>query len=154
MTQFATLRDEAAYNQGRLLELAKLVPESEELPSLLLEIQWLASEAGITFLSITPGSPSIAQGFQVIPLELKFIGSFFDVNDFVYRAEQLASGPGRLLSVQVLSLSLSSDTAGQTVAGLSPKLSVTMTLNAYERNPALEPVPQAQAQTTPAAASD
>ncbi len=39
------------------------------------------------------------------------------------------------------------------MAGLSPKLSVTMTLNAYERNPALEPVPQAQAQTTPAAAA-
>lgn len=153
LTQFATLRDEAAQNQGRLLELAKLVPESEELPSLLLEIQDLASEAGITFLTVTPGSASIAEGFQVLPLELQFVGSFFDVNDFIYRAEQLASGPGRLLSVQALTLSVSSGT-GQSTAGLSPKLTVAMTLNAYERNPALEPAPEAPAQATPAAGSE
>lgn len=153
LTQFATLRDEAAHNQGRLLELAKLVPESEELPSLLLQIQELATEAGISFLTLTPGSASIAAGFQVIPLELQFVGSFFDVNDFIYRAEQLASGPGRLLSVEALTLSLASNAAGQPTAGLSPKLTVAMTLNAYERNPALEPPPQAPAQATPAAAS-
>ncbi|NLT34574.1 MAG: type 4a pilus biogenesis protein PilO [Gaiellales bacterium] len=154
LTQFATLKDEAARNKGRLLELAKLVPESEELPSLLLEVQELATEAGITFVSVTPSAASMSEGFQVIPLELQFVGSFFDVNDFIYRAEQLASGPGRLLSVQALTLSVSSDTSGQSAAGLSPKLSVSMTLNAYERNPSLESPPQAQAQATPAAASE
>lgn len=146
LAQFSTLKDEAARNQGRLVELAKLVPQSAELPSLLLDIQDLATEAGITFLTVTPGAASAAAGFQQIPLQLQFEGSFFDVNDFIYRAEQLASGPGRLLSVQTLGLSLAADTAGPVV---SPKLTVSMTMNAFQRNPDLEPAPAA-APATPA----
>lgn len=151
LAQLGTMKDEAAKNQGRLLELAKLVPETAELPSLILEIQALATEAGITFMKVSPGQATVSAGFQVIPLTLEFSGSFFDINDFIYRAEQLASAPGRLLSVQDLKLDLNSKSSSsqQPSSGFSPTLGVNMTLNAYERNPALEPAPQTPATPDP-----
>lgn len=142
LAQLSQMKDEAARNEARLLELAKMVPVSAELPSLILQIQDLAAEAGIDFMTITPGEAAPAAGFQVIPLQVQFTGSFFDVNDFIYRAEQLAAAPGRLLAVENVSLSLA---AAATSTKVSPKLMATMTVNAFERNPQLEPEPAAPA---------
>jgi Tfp pilus assembly protein PilO len=142
LAQLSQMKEEAARNEARLLELAKMVPDSPELPSLILQIQDLAAEAGIDFMTITPGEATPAAAFQVIPLQLQFTGSFFDVNDFIYRAEQLAAAPGRLLAVQTVSLALSGAPTSTTA---SPKLAVTMTANAFQRNPALEPQPAAAA---------
>ncbi len=143
LAQSEQTRREAGMNQGRLIELAKMVPAGEELPSLLLQIQDLATESGIDFMSISPGQSSPSPGFQVIPLQLQFTGYYFDLNDFIYRAEQLAAGPGRLLGVQSLQLALSGEQVGRS----SPELEITMTMNAYQRNPALEPAPPAAAPT-------
>ncbi|NLE74777.1 MAG: type 4a pilus biogenesis protein PilO [Actinobacteria bacterium] len=142
LAQLSQVKEEAARNEARLLELAKMVPDSAQLPSLILQIQDLATEAGIDFITISPGEASPSPAFQVIPLQLQFTGSFFDVNDFIYRAEQLAAAPGRLLAVQSVSLGLATEPTSVTV---SPKLAVTMTVNAFERNPALEPQPAAAA---------
>ena len=142
LAQLSQMRDESARNEARLLELAKMVPVSAELPSLILQIQDLAAEAGIDFMTITPGEAAPAVGFQVIPLQVQFTGSFFDVNDFIYRAEQLAAAPGRLLAVENVSLSLA---GAATSTKVSPKLQATMTVNAFERNPQLEPAPASPA---------
>ena len=106
LAQMSQMKEEAVRNEARLVELAKMVPFSPELPSLILQIQDLAAEAGIDFITITPGEATEAPSFQVIPLDLKFSGSFFDVNDFIYRAEQLVGAPGRLLTVDSVSLAL------------------------------------------------
>ena len=147
LAQMSQMKEEAVRNEARLVELAKMVPFSPELPSLILQIQDLAAEAGIDFITITPGEATEAPSFQVIPLDLKFSGSFFDVNDFIYRAEQLVGAPGRLLTVDSVSLALAG-TASSTTA--SPKLSVTMIMSAFERNPALEPAPAASTAAQPA----
>ncbi len=147
LAQLSQMKEEAARNEARLLELAKMVPSSPELPSLILQIQDLAAEAGIDFMTITPGDASPAASFQVIPLQLVFTGSFFDVNDFIYRAEQLAGGPGRLLAVDNVTLALSGAATSTTA---SPKLAVSMTVSAFERNPELEPAPAAGAVAQPA----
>lgn len=139
LAQVSALREEAAKNEARLVELAKMVPTSEQMPSLILQIQDLAADAGIEFLSIAPGQASEAVGFQVIPLTLRFNGTYFDVNDFIYRAEQLVGAPGRLLAVSSVRLEPLGELASTTV---SPKLNVEITLQAFERNPALEPSPQ------------
>jgi Tfp pilus assembly protein PilO len=105
---------EGKINQAKLLELAKMVPSSEELPSLLLQIQDLADQAGISFLTITPGEPTDTESedYMILPLELEFEeGSYFAVSDFVYRVEQMVGGPGRLLAIKTLELSLQEDEA-------------------------------------------
>jgi Tfp pilus assembly protein PilO len=127
-------RAEGRVNAARLLELAKMVPSYVELPSLILQIQDLADKAGIEWMQITPGEAKDGGtgAYQIVSLALKFSGTFFDVSDFIYRAEQMASGPGRLLAVKSLSLSLGQGTSeeGQNTT-TSPDLEVAMTISAF-----------------------
>jgi type IV pilus assembly protein PilO len=113
LAQAQTLRQEGQKNQARLLELAKMVPQASQVPSLLVQIQDLADQAGITFQSVTPGESNSAGGFQIIPLQLEFTGTYFNLSDFAYRVEQLVAGPGRLLTVKSIELKLGS-TGGDT----------------------------------------
>jgi Tfp pilus assembly protein PilO len=139
LAQAEAIREEGEKNRGMLLELAKMVPEGEQIPSLLLQIQDLADQSGIAFIAITPGDPIQSGDFDIIPLELEFTGTYFDLSDFVYRAEQMVAGPGRLLAVKNLDLQLSQD-AGATGSGadVSPLLTVGMTLYAFEMAGATE----------------
>jgi len=124
-------RLDAPWNEARLIELAKMMPQRTEVPSLILQIQDLATESGIDFMTISPGAPTEAGMYQVVPLSLQFTGSFFDLNDFIYRAEQMAAGPGRILTVKTLSLAL----VGEDVAKTSPRLTVGLTLYAFQQSP-------------------
>lgn len=122
------IKTDARRNEARLIELAKMVPERTEIPSLLLQIQDMATESGIDFMTISPGSAKAAGMYEIVPLSLQFVGTFFDVNDFMYRAEQMAAGPGRVLTVKNVSLApLSED-----LAKASPRLAVTMTVYAFQ----------------------
>jgi Tfp pilus assembly protein PilO len=117
------------------MELAKMVPLSTQVPSLLVQIQDLADQSGIEFLSVSPGQTTEAAGFQIIPLSLSFTGTYFDLSDFAYRVEQLVAAPGRLLTVKSISLkfenSTDSDTSGTSAKSDSPVLGVSMTLYAF-----------------------
>ncbi len=133
LAQAEAIRQEGEKNRGMLLELAKMVPEGEQIPSLLLQIQDLADQSGIDFIAVTPGAPIQSGDFDTIPLELEFTGTYFDLSDFVYRAEQMVAGPGRLLAVKNLELQLSQESeATGSSADVSPELTVSMTLYAFE----------------------
>lgn len=136
LAQAEATREEGRRNQARLLELAKIMPASEEVPSLLLQIQALADQSGIDFIAITPGDSkeSGLPGCRILPLELQFKGTFFDVSDFIYRAEQMVAGPGRLLAVKDLQLGLA-DSGDALAGGTSPKLTVAMTMYAFVAQP-------------------
>ncbi len=146
-------KNEGRRNQARILELAKLIPVEQEIPSLILEIQDLADKAGIDWIQITPGNISDAGvgSYWILPLSLEFTGTYFDVSDFIYRAEQMAAGPGRLLAVKSLALSPTS------VVGAVTGLGVTMTLYAFLFPGGLEqvapPAPVAPATETTVPAS-
>ncbi|MHB9150906.1 MAG: type IV pilus inner membrane component PilO [Thermoleophilia bacterium] len=122
-------RLDAQRNEARLIELAKMMPERTELPSLLLQIQDLATESGIEFMTISPGQSIAAGLYQTVPLALQFTGTFFDLNDFIYRAEQMAAGPGRILTVKTLGLAL----VGEDAANASPSLTVALTLYSFQQ---------------------
>ena len=126
LAQANVTRQEGSRIQARLLELAKMVPPSEEIPSLLLQIQALADQSGITFMAITPGDLIQSNGFRILPLQVEFAGTFFPLNDFMYRVERMVAGPGRLLATKQLNLQLGDLTAdGQ-------ELKVIMTIYAFE----------------------
>lgn len=146
LAQMEQTRREAAKNQATLIELSKMVPESTELPSLLLQIQDLATESGIDFMTISPSEPQPAGSAEIIALSIAIQGSFFDINDFLYRAEQMVAGPGRLLAVKQISFALGGDTYAT-----SPDLASQVTLYAFRRSTAAaEPVaPGATPSATP-----
>lgn len=132
LAQAEATRDEGRRNQARLLELSKMVPPAEELPSLLLQLQDLADQSGIAFIAVTPGrltSGGEKAAYQTLQLELQFRGAYFDVSDFAYRAEQMVAGPGRLLAFKALSLSPQG--ASTQEGGVSPLLSVSASMYAF-----------------------
>ncbi len=133
LAQAEVTRAEGKKNQARLLELAKMVPDSGHVPSLLVQIQDLADQSGIKFISVSPGEPRESEGFQIIPLTLEFSGSYFDLSDFAYRTEQLVAGPGRLLTVKSVQLKLDTQTAEDSGTPVkdNPDLSVSMVLYAF-----------------------
>lgn len=149
LAQLEQTAAEAKRNNARLIELAKMVPVENEVPSLLLQVQDLAAESGIEFMSISPNAPAGESELAPIPLSLTFTGSFFDVNDFLYRAEQLAAGPGRLLASAEVGLA-----AEQSNAGTSPDLQVTITLDAYKRSAPVYLEPLAPEPPAPVQASN
>jgi len=127
LAQLEGIRKRAEKNRGRILELGKMLPPEPQIPSLLLQVQDLAIESGISFMSISPNVGDPEGGVSRTNLSLTCDGSFFDVIDFIYRAEQLAGGPGRLLMVQNVNLS------GKDLSATPPELNVNMTLIAYQR---------------------
>jgi Tfp pilus assembly protein PilO len=134
LAQAEVTRTEGQRNQARLMELSKMVPPASEIGSLLVQIQDLASQSGVAFMSITPGPAIDAAGFRMVPLAVQFTGTFFDLSDFIYRAEQMVAGPGRLLAVKQISLQLGSTGGGATSTGVaaSPVLTVNMTIYAFD----------------------
>ena len=135
LAQAEVTREEGRRNQARVLELNKMVPPSEELPSLLLQLQDLADQSGIRFIAVTPSPPRASDTgspYQILQLDLQFTGAYFDVSDFAYRAEQMVAGPGRLLALKTLDLS-----PGQAVGAsgdVSPQLGVVVSMQAYIRS--------------------
>ncbi len=144
LAQAEATRAEGQKNQARLLELAKMMPESSQIPSLMLQIQDLADQSGIEFTSITPGEPAESNGYQTVPIQLEFTGTYFDMSDFAYRAEQLVAGPGRLLTVKSVDYQLGgAEEAEDGATSASPELKVAMTLYAFcmsQTTMAAEPV--------------
>ena len=135
LAQAEVTRAEGKKNQARIIELAKMIPAEEEIASLLIQIQDLASQSGIAFMSITPAEALDAGDYRIIPLAVEFTGTFFDLSDFIWRAEQMVAGPGRLLAVKQLDLQLAPSQSGGTPtasASASPSLTVSMTMYAFD----------------------
>jgi Tfp pilus assembly protein PilO len=125
-------RSEGRRNQAKLMELAKMIPGTPEVPSLILQVQDLADKAGILWMQVSPSEPRVVEGlpYQTLQLSLNFSGSFYDVSDFIYRAEQMVAGPGRLLAVKDLTLAPLTVKGGGAVP-YSVILSVRMTIMAF-----------------------
>jgi Tfp pilus assembly protein PilO len=81
-----------------LFALAKAMPDDEDMPGVILEVNATASAAGIEFVSIAPQTPiATATGYHVIPIALKFEGNYFDLTDFLFRLRNhVAVRDGRL----------------------------------------------------------
>jgi Tfp pilus assembly protein PilO len=89
--------------------LAKAMPDSVDMPDLLLELSALARSSGITFDSIAPSTSQPLAGYTVVPVAVTFEGNFFNIADFIYRLRTLVDvhnsqlqATGRLFSVDTV----------------------------------------------------
>lgn len=119
-----------AIRAADLFRVAKAMPDRVDMPGVLLELNDVASDAGIVFKSITPGTPVPAQGYQVLPVELQFEGDFYALSDFLFRLRNLVQvrrggldARGRLFAVESLAF----------VEGERkfPEILATLTVDAY-----------------------
>jgi type IV pilus assembly protein PilO len=111
-----------------LFELAKAMPDRDDMPGIILELNAVAEAAGVTFKSIAPQNAVAGQGYRSIPISLAFEGNYYDLTDFLFRLRNLvAVRDGRLSSTGRF---FTLDTLDLHEAGL-PKIEAILVVSAY-----------------------
>jgi len=124
----------APQSRAEIVRLGKMLPESEGIPSLIIELTGTADASGVALNSIARGATQPGTPFGLQSVTLQVTGRFFDVEDFLYRLEGYVAFrnasfrvTGRLLEVKTLTMA----GAATATSGLAPPLTVTVELNAY-----------------------
>jgi Tfp pilus assembly protein PilO len=97
--------------------LAKAMPDSSQtvdgtdMPDILLELNQLARQAGITLKTIAPAGLNPSTGYGEVPITLSFDANFYSLSDMLYRLRALVSvhdgelrAYGRLFSITHIGL--------------------------------------------------
>ncbi len=114
-----------------LYQLAKAMPESTDMPDVLLELDQVARASGVVVGTVTPqpAAPAIGLPYSTVQIQLIVGGNFYALTDLLYRLNSLVSvrdgeldSSGRLFSVNSISVSKS---------GAGNLLNATVTVTAY-----------------------
>ena len=92
-----------------LFRLTKAMPDQPDEAGIVLELNAVARESGITFDSITPQGSTALSGYQVVPINVVFDGNYFQLTDFLFRLRSLVDvrrgalgADGRLFTVDTI----------------------------------------------------
>jgi hypothetical protein len=73
-----------------LFRLTKAMPDQTDMADIVLELNNVAEESGITFEQIAPSTTGVAlSGYEAIPITVEFQGNFYELADFLYRLRNL-----------------------------------------------------------------
>ena len=113
-----------------LFRLTKAMPNEADMPGLVLELNRIAEETGISFDSIAPRTATVVSGYQVVPISLVFQGNYYDLSDFLYRLRNLVDvrggtldATGRLFTVDTVEFAEGDKTF--------PQIRATLTVDAF-----------------------
>ena len=108
----------APQSRAEIVRLGKMLPESEGIPSLIIELTGTADASGVDLDSIARGATQPGTPFGLQSVTLQVTGRFFDVEDFLYRLESYVAFrnasfrvTGRLLEVKSLTIAGATTTA-------------------------------------------
>jgi type IV pilus assembly protein PilO len=99
VAELEAVRQNASEIERQLLELSKRIPTQPEIATLVVQIEEIATAAGVTQLSIEPGDVEPPPGggdFSVIPVTMSFEGTYEQMQDFLLRTRNLS----RLMTVR------------------------------------------------------
>jgi Tfp pilus assembly protein PilO len=140
-----------AVRAASVFSLAKAMPTQLETPDLILQLNALAQNSGISFDQIEPTAaaatttltPDTTDPFAAEPIQVQFTGSYYDFLTFLQRMHNLVRVEnGRLFAAGRL-FDVSSISFGPGQKGF-PQIQATMTINAFAPQTA-----QPAAPTTP-----
>jgi Tfp pilus assembly protein PilO len=119
----------AAVTEAELLKIGTQMPESPQLPSLIIELQDIANAAGIDVMGISPAEPVPVVGGQYteIALTTQLTAEWDDLLDYLKRLDHST----RLLRVTALSVAPPEESDATTDTPAVTALTVTMTTKAY-----------------------
>lgn len=142
LEQRQAVKASAAQTDAELLRLSNMLPESPELPSLIVQLQDTTNEAGVEFVSLTPAEPVQNTGYSTVKLNLQVAGAWSDVIDFMNRISKLTR-QARIVGYTVSPIVLDSAAASSSD---TQRVNVTVELEVYT----LAPTTQAGAAVPPA----
>ena len=119
----------AAATEAELLQIGTQMPDSPQLPSLIIELQDIANASGVKVTSIAPGQPVVAAGgqFTEVSLSTQLTAEWDDLLDYLKRLDHST----RLLRVSNLTVNPPAESAATAAAPAPTALSVNMTMKAY-----------------------
>jgi Tfp pilus assembly protein PilO len=144
-----------AVRSAPVFSLAKAMPSQLQTPDVILQLNQLAVDSGISFDQIAPGAssatPDTTDPFAAEPITVQFSGSFYNLLTFLQRLRNLVRvengnlfAVGRLFDVSDLSFcsntgqcSATSGAAGAAAAGgsgqtaTSGEITANLTINAF-----------------------
>lgn len=142
VAELENIRRNAPQIERNILEYSKRLPEQDEIPTLLIQIEQIAEGAGATQLVITPGEAGGAAAggataaaaappdgdFSRIPLTMSFEGTYLEMQDFLFRLKNLS----RLVTVTETTWEeLEEEGGSTTVAGTEELLTVEIQAETY-----------------------
>jgi Tfp pilus assembly protein PilO len=145
--------DETAIQVADAFRVAKAMPDDDDVAGIILELQALASASGVNFISIAPQPATVRTTYSALPINLEFVGNFYDLTDFLFRLRNLVSvrdgeldADGRLYSLDSMGM--------EEGAGGFPTISASLTLTAYYYSTTPPAASAAPATTTAPASTD
>ena len=115
-----------------LFRLARAMPDTQDMPGIILTLSDLARSSGIKFDLIEPvaGAPLPSGSYVTDRIHLLFNGDFYGLSDFLYRMRSLVSvrdgrldASGRLFNVDTMTFNV--------IANAFPRISAELFVNAY-----------------------
>lgn len=89
LAELKMAKKDAALTEAQSLSLSKRMPEEADLSSILVELDNLGRETNVKVLDITPSEVTPATGYSTLPVELKVVGTYFNLADFTYKLVKL-----------------------------------------------------------------
>jgi Tfp pilus assembly protein PilO len=109
-----------------VFEVSKAMPDTDDMPGIILDLNSVAEATGIRFVSIQPSAPTPKTGYSAIGISLTFEGNYFDLTDFLFRLRNLVTvrdgrlaSSGRLFTLDSLSMKEGKDGFPSINAGLT-----------------------------------
>jgi Tfp pilus assembly protein PilO len=150
--------DPSAIKIADLFKVTQAMPDDDDMPGIILELNKVAAASGVSFLSIAPQGGSVRSGYSAMPINLTFEGNYYDLTDFLFRLRNLVrvrdgelAADGRLFTLD----SLAMEEGGTGFPSITASL--TLTAFVYSTTPpaaATAPAAPASTDTTSTGATD
>lgn len=113
-----------------LFKLSRAMPNTADIPGVILQLSSVAAETGVKFESITPHDPVSYGAYQQVAVDLSFEGRFYDLSDFLYRLRNLVGVHEGVLNATGRLFTVDSITFNQGAQNF-PQVKATLTVSAY-----------------------
>jgi Tfp pilus assembly protein PilO len=126
--QLEDSKSKSAQTEAEILKIGTQMPDSPQLPTLIIEMQDIANASGVTVTSFAPAQPTPVAGGQYteISMTLQLTATWDDALDYMRRLNKTT----RLLRVTNVTINPESTDTSST-AGEDAPLTVALTVKAY-----------------------
>jgi Tfp pilus assembly protein PilO len=121
---------DVAIEVADVFRLAKAMPDRDDMPGIILELNSIALSTGVRFVSIQPSTPVTRGAYHALPVALTFEGNYYDLTDFLFRLRNLVSVRDGILAATGRLYSLDAIQFNEGPKGF-PNITAILTISAY-----------------------
>jgi Tfp pilus assembly protein PilO len=129
LQQLQSIKSRSADTEAQVLKIGTEMPDSPQLPTLIMELQDIANAAGVSVTSFSPATPTPAGGgkYTEISLNTQLTAKWADLLDYLHRLDKAT----RILRVTNITVSPTASDNTTETADEEVDLTVSLTTKAY-----------------------